>query len=671
MPHATRKKRPKRRGRRRRKPRYSPYTFTGKPTPLRAFLWLTWNASLAMGTAISQLDAGPLSFLVGRIHEIETHNERIADWTRMMVARLEEVLPKQRPHYKAAEIVRILLWGAEDTCTKRQLAEDYIEDVSTIGRWYERYGGITLDTLPSVVPSRHCPPLHRVPDAVRDRCRELWLAGKQSAPGDPALFFGVRLVSRMLAAFGDGVSKSAVHNFVRNGPTPKQRPSPPTIDAFAFVLAALATNTDSEDDDSRPTRDPFTSTGDAATDEARCSPLFDRQTTVASRDLVAAVATKLTAMIAPFEALPEPLAAAAKRLAAVQSENARLLERARLLHARVSRIKPRHRPHCNSELRKDIVAFKARYRLSAEEIAVAFALSRNTLRNWNIAVDTPRKTSRATPLLTCNPPLKTIGDAIERVVAGCRGIADSAAEAFKAACRTLCQRVPIPATHERKTRDVSPSRNLRSRKAGTAIRATRPNHYWMADITAVRPFLRRGHFQIALLIDVHSRKPLAWRAFVGDPTADDILKLIDSAIANYGTPQHFVSDQGPQFKPLKAALKSRGIQHRFGAVGQKGSIAIIERCHRTIKETLGLQQNRTDMLVELLRRLDAGMRWYTYFRPHESLAGATPYESYLTLPPAADDARPATHRPSDYQPAYHVVFALEAERRLPYLMKAA
>jgi transposase InsO family protein len=656
------------RSRRRRYPRYS---FTAKPTPLRAFLWLTWNTSLAVGTAVAQLAASPLNFLVGRIQETQTHNERIADWTRMMVARLKDVPARRRPHHTVPEIVRILIWGAEDDRTTRQLADDYVESTSTIGRWKERYGSTTLETVATVVPTRHCPPRHRVPDAVRDRCRDLWLVGKQSAPGDPALFFGVRLVSRMLAAVGEKVSKSAVHSVVRNGLSAKHPPSASKMDPFAFVLAALTRNTDGEDDHSRPTRDPFTSTGDASTDQARSSPLFDPVTTQASRDLVVAMTTRLTAAIAAFDALPDPVAAAAERLTAVKNENARLLERARLVHARISRIRPRHRPHCDPELRKDIVAFKARYRLSAEEISAAFALSRNTLRNWNIAVDTPQKTTRPTPLLECRPPLKAIDDAIERVVAGCRGIAESATQAFKAACCTLCQRVPIPATHNRKTRDVSPSRNLRSRKAGEPVRATSPNHYWMADLTAVRPFLRRGHFQIALLIDAYSRKPLAWRVFVGDPTADDILELIDSAIAAHGKPRYFVSDQGTQFKPLKAALKSRGIQHRFGAVGENGSIAIIERCHRTIKETLDLEQNRTDMLAELLRRLEAGIRWYSHYRPHESLVGATPHEKYLGLLSAVHDALPAKHRLRDYQPAYRVVFALEADRRLPYLTKAA
>jgi hypothetical protein len=80
--------------------------------------------------------------------------------------------------------------------------------------------------------------------------------------------------------------------------------------------------------------------------------------------------------------------------------------------------------------------------------------------------------------------------------------------------------------------------------------------------------------------------------------------------------------------------RRRGIRPRFGAVGKHGSIAIVERFIRSMKEE-GLRH----ILLPLCRRdfrreLDLYLVWYNGRRPHTALGGATPDERYFGRRPA-------------------------------------
>jgi transposase InsO family protein len=79
---------------------------------------------------------------------------------------------------------------------------------------------------------------------------------------------------------------------------------------------------------------------------------------------------------------------------------------------------------------------------------------------------------------------------------------------------------------------------------------------------------------------------------VNQRSAEDVTALLDLAIERHGPPCHFVPDQGRQFTAaaIRAHLRSLGIRQRFGAVGQYGSIAIIERIWKTPKELLGVKR---------------------------------------------------------------------------------
>jgi hypothetical protein len=120
-------------------------------------------------------------------------------------------------------------------------------------------------------------------------------------------------------------------------------------------------------------------------------------------------------------------------------------------------------------------------------------------------------------------------------------------------------------------------------------------------------------------------------------------------------------------------LKTLGIHQRFGAIGKTGSIAIVERFWRTLKETLSLRFLKPLTRADLERRLKAGFFHYAYLRPHQALAGATPAEVYFGIRRAHDAAVPPPRGSAGQRSLGLGLTAvhLDPERRLPVLIPTA
>ena len=106
-------------------------------------------------------------------------------------------------------------------------------------------------------------------------------------------------------------------------------------------------------------------------------------------------------------------------------------------------------------------------------------------------------------------------------------------------------------------------------------------------------------------------------------------------------PRHLVTDQGKQFcsQRLKQRCRRHAIRQRCGAVGKRGSIAVVERFIRTLKES-----TRALTMVSLRSRsfqlaVQRAVGWYNADRPHMTLQGATPDEVYLARRPACRSPR--------------------------------
>ena len=75
----------------------------------------------------------------------------------------------------------------------------------------------------------------------------------------------------------------------------------------------------------------------------------------------------------------------------------------------------------------------------------------------------------------------------------------------------------------------------------------RPNQVWAMDITYIP--MARGFAYLAAVIDWFSRKVLAWRLSITLDTGFCI-EAVEEALAKYGKPEVFNTDQGSQFTSL-------------------------------------------------------------------------------------------------------------------------
>jgi hypothetical protein len=147
----------------------------------------------------------------------------------------------------------------------------------------------------------------------------------------------------------------------------------------------------------------------------------------------------------------------------------------------------------------------------------------------------------------------------------------------------------------------------------------------------------------------------------------------------HGLSKHFVSDKGSQFtsQHFCTALKRLGIKQWFGAIGMYGSISIIERFWRTLKDMLRLRSLRALTPADLVRRIVIGLFYYGQHKPHQGLRGATPAEVYFGLKSAClQPKRPlrefelvSNKKPPD-ELSLEIEY-LDGEHLLPILVKKA
>jgi hypothetical protein len=135
---------------------------------------------------------------------------------------------------------------------------------------------------------------------------------------------------------------------------------------------------------------------------------------------------------------------------------------------------------------------------------------------------------------------------------------------------------------------------------------------------------------------------MGFAVFKTTPTSLEIRSFLGRTMSRaQATPKYLVTDKGPQFwcVGFKEWCKKRGIRPRFGAVGQHGSIAVVERLVKSLKEEF-LRRILVPFSLENTRsRVSSYVLWYNEHRPHQSLGGRTPLEVYEDRPPANQKPR--------------------------------
>ncbi len=154
----------------------------------------------------------------------------------------------------------------------------------------------------------------------------------------------------------------------------------------------------------------------------------------------------------------------------------------------------------------------------------------------------------------------------------------------------------------------------------------RPNQVWCADITYIP--MRRGFLYLVAVMDWATRKVLAWRVSNTMDVAFCV-EALQEALAQFGRPEIFNTDQGSQFTSAEFTDVLRGIQVRISMDGRGRWMdnVFIERLWRSLKyECVYLHAFETGS--ELRAGLTRRIGYYNARRPHSTLGGRTPDEAY-------------------------------------------
>jgi len=158
------------------------------------------------------------------------------------------------------------------------------------------------------------------------------------------------------------------------------------------------------------------------------------------------------------------------------------------------------------------------------------------------------------------------------------------------------------------------------------VTVTRPNHVWCADITYIP--MRRGFLYLVAIMDWATRSVLSWRLSNSMDSAFCV-EALEEALARYGEPKIFNTDQGSQFTSFDftQVLKDQNIRISMDGKGRWMDNVFIERLWRSLKyECVYLYNPETGS--EARERIGRWVDRYNHERPHSSLGDSTPMEVY-------------------------------------------
>jgi putative transposase len=138
----------------------------------------------------------------------------------------------------------------------------------------------------------------------------------------------------------------------------------------------------------------------------------------------------------------------------------------------------------------------------------------------------------------------------------------------------------------------------------------RPNQVWCADITYIP--MARGFLYLVAVMDWATRRVLSWR-LSNTMDVEFCVAAVEEALARYGTPEIFNTDQGSQFTSPRftGLLSEASVRISMDGRGRWMDNVFIERLWRSLKyECVYLQAFETGSEVR------AGLaRWIGYYNP--------------------------------------------------------
>jgi len=158
------------------------------------------------------------------------------------------------------------------------------------------------------------------------------------------------------------------------------------------------------------------------------------------------------------------------------------------------------------------------------------------------------------------------------------------------------------------------------------LKIDRPNQVWCTDITYIP--MRRGFLYLVAIMDWASRKVLAWR-LSNTMEAEFCVEALKDALAKYGPPEIFNSDQGSQFTSddFTQVLEDAKVKISMDGRGRWIDNRMIERLWRSLKyECVYIRAFETGK--EAKAEIGKWLTWYNTERPHSRHGILTPDEAY-------------------------------------------
>lgn len=334
-------------------------------------------------------------------------------------------------------------------------------------------------------------------------------------------------------------------------------------------------------------------------------------------------------------------------------EVALLQEEIRIKDARMARIPAPQRPHYPPTERLAILELRASRGWSLTQVASRLLVSPATVSSWmrRLGEEGP------TAVVQLPTPVNKFPEFVAYIVRRLKLLCPSLG--YKKIAQVLGREgLHLGATTVRrmlreKGTPGGGGEPVAERAPGRRIVGRYPNHVWHCDLTNVPTslglwvswfpfsFPQRWPYcwWVAVVADHVSRRLLGFEVFKGQPSAREMRKFLRRVVRESGgRPRVLVTDQGRQFRErgFRAWCARVGIRQWFGAIGQFGSIAVVERLIQTMKRECTRRIVVSYSRAALREELSLFGRWYNGLRPHERLSGATPDEAYS----GASTARP-------------------------------
>ena len=159
------------------------------------------------------------------------------------------------------------------------------------------------------------------------------------------------------------------------------------------------------------------------------------------------------------------------------------------------------------------------------------------------------------------------------------------------------------------------------------LKIERTNQVWAMDITYIP--MARGFVYLAAVVDLFSRRVLAHRISITMESALCV-EALEEALAKYGRPAIFNTDQGSQFTSLAftGVLLDHGVAISMDGKGAWRDNVFVERLWRSVKyEEVYLKAY--DSVAEARASIGRYLDFFNRRRPHSSLDERTPDQAYF------------------------------------------